>query len=223
MKIVIFEPHPDDLLMGPGHYMFQWIEEGHDIHVVTVTDGRNCYIDQEKELRDIPKKEVANTRINEAKKAIEFLGLPPQNLHLLLFRDAYGPKYVEEGIEKVKNIVMDAERLVLPSKNNRHVDHQATHDICMGAAMNLNLTNVEYWVYFIPSYGQWNKDSEKNKLVFEMNEEIKEKLLDWLQIYQSQKKIKKDWKMYSRYLKYTRTRQFRIFKKLEDYGKYYNF
>ena len=42
MKIVIFEPHPDDLLFGPGPIMFDWINKGHEIHVVTITDGRAC-------------------------------------------------------------------------------------------------------------------------------------------------------------------------------------
>jgi len=31
-KIVIFEPHPIDLLMGMGPIIFDWIEEKHDIH-----------------------------------------------------------------------------------------------------------------------------------------------------------------------------------------------
>ncbi len=44
MKIIIFEPHPDDLLFGPGPILLDWINEGnHDIHIVTVTDGRVCY------------------------------------------------------------------------------------------------------------------------------------------------------------------------------------
>ena len=87
MKLIVFEPHPDDLLFGAGHGIFQWIDEGHDIHVITVTDGRNSYrTAEEKELRRIPKEDVIETRLNEAKKAIEYLKLPPENLHLLLFR-----------------------------------------------------------------------------------------------------------------------------------------
>ena len=44
MKIVIFEPHPDDLLFGPGPILLEWINEGnHDIHIFTVTDGRVCF------------------------------------------------------------------------------------------------------------------------------------------------------------------------------------
>ena len=44
MKIVIFEPHPDDLFIGPGPILLDWINEGnHDIHIITVTDGMACY------------------------------------------------------------------------------------------------------------------------------------------------------------------------------------
>ena len=70
MKIIIFESHPDDLLFGPGPILLDWIEEGHDIHVITVTDGR---------------------------QAIKYLGIPLDNHHLLNFHDADSLKYVEEG------------------------------------------------------------------------------------------------------------------------------
>ena len=43
MKIVIFEPHPDDLLFGPGPILLDWIKDNNEIHIITVTDGRACY------------------------------------------------------------------------------------------------------------------------------------------------------------------------------------
>jgi len=41
-------------------------------------------------------------------------------------------------------IIKDGDRIVLPSNNNKHLDHQATYEIAMGAAKELNLTNVEF-------------------------------------------------------------------------------
>ena len=121
MKIVIFEPHPDDLLMGPGPIMFDWIKEGHDLHIITVTDGRACYRSHE-DIK-ITEDKVAELRIKEAKQAVAFLNLAPEKLHLLYFHDADGSKYVKEGILKVKPIIRDANRIVLPSTNNKHVDY----------------------------------------------------------------------------------------------------
>ena len=40
MKIVIFAPHPDDEIMGCGGGILKWIEEGHDVHIIYVTDNR---------------------------------------------------------------------------------------------------------------------------------------------------------------------------------------
>ena len=227
MNIIVFEPHPDDLLFGPGPILIDWIEENvHDIHVVTVTDGRACYRLGEdvmtEDTKNIPEEEVARMRLDEARKAIRFLGIPEENHHLLRFHDADGQKYVKEAIEKVKPIIKDADRLVLPSNNNKHVDHQATHDIAVGAAKNLDLRDVEYFVYFIPSYGKFQEDSKDKQFEHVISEEKSKKLLEWLQIYQSQSRLKYTWKLYNRFLRKTRVVKYAIYS-YDDIGKYYNF
>ena len=226
-KISIFEPHPDDLLFGPGPILLDWInEEQHDIHIITVTDGRACYRSGADKYSDdifeYAEYDVANMRINEAKQAIEFLGLPSENHHLLYFHDADGQKYVEKGIEKVKTLIKDVDRLVLPSTNNLHADHQATHDIAIGAAKELNLMEIEYFVYFIPSYGKFQEDSKNKQFEYTIDEEKANILQEWLKIYQSQAKIKYTWKMYNRFLKKIRTWKYGIYT-YNDIGKYYNF
>ena len=40
MKIVVFAPHPDDEIYGAGGSILKWMEEGHDLHIVYVTDNR---------------------------------------------------------------------------------------------------------------------------------------------------------------------------------------
>ncbi len=227
MKIVVFEPHPDDLLFGPGPILLDWIKEGtHDIHVVTVTDGRACFRSGEDsfapEVAKMTEDDVANMRINEAIQSIKFLGLSAENQHLFYFHDADGQKYVKEGVEKAKPIIKDVDRLVLPSTNNRHEDHQATHDIAIGAAKELELKNIEYFVYFIPSYGQFKDDSKDNQFEFTINEEKAGVLKEWLDIYQSQAKLKWTWKMYNRFLKKVRTWKYATYS-FDDIDKFYNF
>ncbi len=226
MKIVIFEPHPDDLLLGAGHFVFDWLKEGHDLHIITITDGSKCYETSPEELSDeirfMSADKVRELRFQESKKVIEFLGLSQMNHHYLDFKDADGQKYVEEGIERVKGIIKDANRVVLPSKNNKHKDHQAAHDICMGAAKELNLKNLEYWVYFLPLYGVFNRDSEDKQILINISKTLRSRLLEWLQIYESQSLMPQFWKTLNRFIKYSRTRRIAIFE-LKDYGKYYNF
>ncbi|MHA1479507.1 MAG: PIG-L deacetylase family protein [Promethearchaeota archaeon] len=227
MKIVIFEPHPDDLLFGPGPILLKWIKQGeHDIHVVTVTDGRACYkAGDDKYSADVAtmtEDDVAEMRINEAKKSIEYLGLPSENHHLFYFHDADGHKFVKEGIKKTIPLIKDADRLVLPSTHNDHVDHQATHDIVIGAAKELNLTKVEYFVYFEISRGKFQEDSKDNQFQHTINEEDAFTLGEWLKIYQSQAKMKWTWKSYTTYIHKARTWTYARYN-FDDMGKYYNF
>ncbi|MBD3255513.1 MAG: hypothetical protein GF383_10490 [Candidatus Lokiarchaeota archaeon] len=222
MKIVIFEPHPDDLLMGPGHVIFDWLEENHEIHIITITDGRACFRKNPLLSKEISEEEVAEMRLDEARKAIEFLGISLDNLYLLEFPDSKAQKYVDDGIQKVKPIILDADRLVFPSDNNLHEDHQATHNIAIGAARELELKSCQYWIYLVPQYGRFNKDSELKQITVELSEERRKKMQEWLQIYQSQKLDRGVWKLYTRYLKYTKKMIYGIFD-YEDMGKYYNF
>jgi len=127
---------------------------------------------------------------------------------------------VKEGIKKVKPIIKDAARIVLPSNNNGHVDHQATHDIAMGAAQELGL-DIEYFVYFISSYGKFQEDSKDKQFQYTIANERAALLIEWLNIYQSQAMMKWTWKMYTRYLKKIRTWTYPRYT-FNDIGKYYN-
>ena len=116
MKILIFEPHPDDLMFGPGPILLEWIKQkAHEIYIVTVTDGRACFRASDdflsEEAKIMTEDQVAEMRINEAKNSIEFLGIPPENHHLLYFHDADGQKFVKEGIIKIKTLKHLSERL----------------------------------------------------------------------------------------------------------------
>lgn len=224
MKIVVFEPHPDDLLFGPGSLIFDWIKEGHEIHVITITDGRAFFRGMRKppeEVKKMSEDDVAEMRISEAKKAIEFLNLPEENHHLLYFHDADGQKYVEEAKEKVKPFLDDVDRIVLPSDNNGHADHQATHDIAIKAAKELELEDVEFLVYFIPSYGKFKEDSKEKQFMKKIDEDLQLKLKQWLKIYQSQKLSKYTWKMFKWFLNNVNERIYGRFK-YKDIEKYYN-
>jgi LmbE family N-acetylglucosaminyl deacetylase len=144
--------------------------------------------------------------------------------------DAEGQEYVSKAIEKVKPLIEDAEHLVFPSDNNKHDDHQATHDIAIGAAIELELKDAEYLIYAIPAYVRFSDDSIQKQLNVKISEEKAEKLMKWYQIYKSQNKIKFTNKMYLSFLKNVREHPYAIFKyndigkyKFEEIGKYYSF
>jgi len=227
MKIVFFEPHPDDLLLGPGPILLEWInEKKHDIHVITVTDGRACFrVGEQSDSDNAPimsEDEVAFMRTEEARQAIKFLGIPKKNHHLFNLPDADGQKNVEAGIEKAIPLLKNADRIVLPSNNNLHVDHQATHDIAIGAAKSLLLKDLEFFVYLIPGYGKFQEDSKDHQFEYIIDEERAKILQDWLEIYKSQSFTKYTWKMYVRFLKKIRKWTYGAFK-YEEIGNFNNF
>jgi hypothetical protein len=129
---------------------------------------------------------------------------------------------VEEGIKKAIPIIKDADRTVLPTNHNNQLDHQATYEIAIGSAKEFNLTNLEFFVYFIASRGKFQEDSKDNQFQYTINENKAFILGEWLKIYHFQAKMKWTWKMYSSYLKIARAWTYAIFT-FDDTGKYYNF
>lgn len=227
MKIVVFAPHPDDEVYGCGGTILKWMEEGHDIHVIYVTDncalitwGRknNELIEEEaKEYINLSEEEIGIIGIEEAKKAAKAFGFSKSNIHLFKFHDQDAMNHIKEGVELSMEIIKDADRLVLPSDNNNHPDHQATHMMAKIAAQELNLTNTEFYVYTI--YNVLKAPIEKHikiKMV-----EYRDKLYDIMKIYKTQITLSTS-KIAWETLRRRRKERFGLFS-LKDAGKYYNF
>ena len=68
--------------------------------------------------------------------------------------------------------------------------------VATGAAKELNLKDIEYWVFFVPQYGRFKEDSKDKLVNITLTEERRKELQDWLQVYQSQKFYKNTWKLY---------------------------
>ena len=154
MKIVIFAPHPDDESYGVGGSIMKWLEDGHEVHIIWFTDGRAGYrkAREENKLEDceetrISEDKLAKIRLKEAAAAGAFLGVNQENSHFLKYHDQELKNTIDNAVERIKDIVVDANRFVIPSDHNGHPDHQATHDIAVKVAQELNLTNVEFYVY----------------------------------------------------------------------------
>ena len=156
LKIVIFAPHPDDELVGAGS-MLKWSDEGHNIHIIYITDGRAAYryerarggLFESEETMNTTDDELAEIRMKEIDEVTEFLGFPKENIHKFEIPDQDAKNYIKEGIELSKIVIKDADRIVLPSKNNNHEDHQATYEIAVGAAKELDLKSTEFYGYAI--------------------------------------------------------------------------
>jgi len=227
MKIVVFAPHPDDEVYGCGGSIFKWMDEKHDVHVIYVTD--NCALiswgkengelieEEAQEYMNLTEEEIGKIGLEEAVKAAKAFGFPESNVHLFKFRDQDAKNHIEDGIRLSKEIIKDADRLVIPSDNNNHPDHQATHLMAKTAAQELNLTNVEFYVYTL--YNVLKAPIEKHVKVKMV--EYRDKLYNLMKIYKTQITLstsKTAWET----LKRRRKERFGLFF-LEEAGNYYNF
>ncbi|MFX1448983.1 MAG: PIG-L deacetylase family protein [Promethearchaeota archaeon] len=227
MKIVVFAPHPDDEIYGAGGSILKWIEEGHDVHIVYVTDNRmlitwgrkeNKLIEEEaQEYLDLTEEEIGKIGIQEAINVARAFGLADNNFHLYKFHDQDAKNRIQEGIKLSKEIIKDADRIVIPSDNNPHPDHQSTHFMVKQAALDLNLTHTEFYVYGINNIIK----SPKNKQIKIIITNYRDRAYDILSIYKTQLALK-DSRLGWLTLKRKRSERFGVFS-LSDVGKFYNF
>lgn len=224
MKIIIFAPHPDDECYGAGGSILKWLEEGHDVHIIWLTDGRAGYrkARQLGELEDceetkITEEELANKRLAEADAAGEFLGVKKENRHFLKFYDQELKNHINEAAEKIKDIVKDADRFVIPSANNNHPDHQATHEIAIKVAKNLSLNDVEFYVFAL--YNPLKAEGENLVKIRIAN--LRFKVYDALKLHKSEF-YTKDMHWQSLAMRDRRRERFGFYK-LKDEGNFYNF
>ena len=224
LKIIVFAPHPDDESYGTGGSIMKWLEEGHDVHIIWFTDGRAGYrkAGEENTLEDceatrISEEELATIRLAEADAAGEFLGVKKENRHFLKFYDSELQNHIDEAVEKIKDIVRDAERFVIPSGNNNHKDHQATHDIAIKVAKQLNLNNLEFYIYAL-----YNPIKAQGEHLIKIKlGDLRFKVYEALKLHKSQF-YTKDMGWQTEAMKEVRRQRFGFFH-LEDKGKFYNF
>lgn len=189
-----------------------------------MTDGRAGYrksreentLDDCEESR-ISEAELAKIRLTEAEIAGEFLGVKKEKRHFLKFYDQELINHIDEAVKKIKHIVRNADIFVIPSNNNEHKDHQATYDIVIQVAEELNMEDLKFYVYAL-----------KNPLQAQGQNLVKIKIGDLrFKVYEALKKHKsqfyiKDMKWQAEAMKGRRRERFGFYQ-LKDKGKFYNF
>ncbi len=227
MKIVIFAPHPDDELLACGGNILKWLHDGYDVHLIYITDNRALFFqghvndqlieEEARKFRDLTEDEIANIAIKEAEDVAKAYGLKEENIHLFKFHDLDAENNIELGVKLSKEIILGADRIVLPSDHNPHEDHQATHTIAKKAAQELKLSDIEFYVYAL----YVGIRAPRDKIIRFKISEYNQKLYEISNLYKTQLCFK-DTKGAFEYLKTKKYEKFGIFN-LQDSGKFYNF
>lgn len=227
MKIVVFAPHPDDEIFGCGGSILKWMDEGYDVHIVYVTD--NCVLitwgklhgqlleEEAKDYINLSEEEIGRIGLEEALNVSKSFGFPEGNVHLFKFHDQDAKNQIVEGVRLAKDIIKDADRIVLPSDNNNHSDHQATHTMVKKAVRKLQIQKVEFYVYALYNILKAPKEKQiKINIV-----EYQDQLYNLMKGYKTQlclKETRVGWQL----LKRKRTERLGIFS-FEDMNKFENF
>jgi len=227
VKIVVFAPHPDDEIFSCAGSILKWMKEGHNVHIVYVTDNRalitwgkkndQIIIEEAQDYLNLSEDQVGKIGLKEAKSVAKAFGFPNDAVHLFEFHDQDALNQISRGIILAKAIIYDADRILIPSDHNNHPDHQATHTIAKEAAIELNLVNTEFYVYAI--YNIMKASMEKQTKI--RIAEYRDQIYDIMALYKTQLTLK-DTRMGWITLKRKRSERFGVFN-LSDAGKFYNF
>ncbi|MHA1486581.1 MAG: PIG-L deacetylase family protein [Promethearchaeota archaeon] len=227
MKIVVFAPHPDDEIFSCAGSILKWMKEGHNVHIVYVTDNRalitwgkknnQIIIEEAQDYLNLSEDQVGKIGLKEANSVAKAFSFPNDAVHLFEFHDQDALNQISRGIILAKAIIYDADRILIPSDHNNHPDHQATHTIAKEAAIELNLVNTEFYVYAI--YNIMKASMEKQTKI--RIAEYRDQIYDIMALYKTQLTLK-DTRMGWITLKRKRSERFGVFN-LSDAGKFYNF
>jgi LmbE family N-acetylglucosaminyl deacetylase len=145
-KIIVFAPHPDDETIGCGGTIAKKIDDGYEVIVVVLTDGRNAFstvlgID----INPTPE-ELKEIRKNEFIKATKILGVTENNLIFLNYKDGSlinNEMEVEEKIIEILKIFIPSE-VYFTYEKDANQDHQATNIIIRNAIKKTDASICKY-------------------------------------------------------------------------------
>jgi LmbE family N-acetylglucosaminyl deacetylase len=157
-RILVFAPHPDDETLACGGTIVKKIQEGHEVYVVVMTDGRHSH-DLVLGLKEPPPEAIAKIRAREVSEATAILGVQSDNLILLGFEDSKLNQYVAKAKERTIQILNEIRpvEVFVTCRDDESEDHRAAYEIVKDSIREANLLTRLYeypvWDGKIPRSG----------------------------------------------------------------------
>jgi LmbE family N-acetylglucosaminyl deacetylase len=134
--IMVVSPHPDDEVFGAGGLIRSAAHAGHEVTILSVTDGEAAYPDWPG-LDRIRRRELDN--------ALSVLTPQAVSTHHLGIPDGQVARSRAELLDAIdRRLSRDDTVLVAPYERDGHPDHDATGEVCCEIA---KLRNVALWRY----------------------------------------------------------------------------
>ena len=145
--LLVVAPHPDDESLGCGGLIARACMAGAEVHVAILTDG----IGSHPNSRAYPPARLQALREAEAKKAVATLGVPPDRLSFLGYRDAAAPRGGIALLHAAQRLAQfTAERKIATVfstwEHDPHCDHVSAHRI---AALASGLAGFQLMSYAV--------------------------------------------------------------------------
>jgi len=155
-RMVIFAPHPDDETLGCGGTIARKVEEGDDVIIVVMTDGRHAFSEILKIESDPTPEELKEIRKKEIEKATGILGVPCRNVLFLDFEDGMLEHYEKEAEERVSAILMEEKpaEIYYPYERDSNSDHRATNRIVGNATKKSGFPILRYRYSITQTYSR---------------------------------------------------------------------
>jgi LmbE family N-acetylglucosaminyl deacetylase len=151
--LLILAPHPDDESLGCGGLIAQACALGQPPMVAVLTDGTGSHPNS----KLFPPDRLRALRETETLDATAKLGLPPDRVIFLRYKDTQAPRSgsaLHQAAEKLANLVREAgcEALLAPWRHDPHADHEAAAAIATLAAERAGVRHIAYpvWSWTLP-------------------------------------------------------------------------
>jgi LmbE family N-acetylglucosaminyl deacetylase len=164
MNVLCLNAHPDDLEIMAGGTIAKWINEGHQFHVLTFTDG----------VWTSPDGIVMRDRqeaLIEENKAADVLGYTVENLQYQAMELKFQDKHVCEVLQRIDKLKIDT--ILCPWEKDLHHDHEVVSRIAMSASRRiprLIMGQINFYLrdFFTPNLfvdisATWSKKIESLK------------------------------------------------------------
>jgi LmbE family N-acetylglucosaminyl deacetylase len=147
--VVIVAPHMDDAVLACGGTISKFPQKD-KIHIIYATDGSQSP-KSILPLHNKDSKKLTKIRRQEAREALQILGVPKKNLHFLNFPDGqlkhYSTEFSKSFIDLIQQI--KAAHILIPFRYDSHPDHLAVNDLTTKAIEKAGINNIQLFEYFV--------------------------------------------------------------------------
>lgn len=145
-RIVVFAPHPDDETLGCGGTIAKKINEGYEVSIVVLTDGRNAFLKLFGLGSDPTPRELKEIRKEELKRASKILGVTEGSLFFLDFEDGMLKQNTSQAKEKVSEILSRNKptEVYYTYEKDFNMDHRVTSHVVRDSIEELGLDTTGY-------------------------------------------------------------------------------